>query len=168
MKIGLTYLLICTGLIAQAQSKIPAVLPLRKQAEVIDRLFEEKIRTVLPDLMAREGIDMWIVMAREYNEDPVIRTMLPAIWHAARRRTILVMYSPGDGREIETMAVARYNVGEVFEKSWDKEKQPSQWARLNEIIEEKRPNKIGLNMSDYYGQADGLTHAEYLAFHKSL
>ena len=94
MKIGLTYLLICTGLIAQAQSKIPTVLPLRKQAEVIDRLFEEKIKTVLPDLMTREGIDMWIIMAREYNEDPVIRTMLPAIWHAARRRTILVMYNP--------------------------------------------------------------------------
>ena len=168
MKIGLTYLLIFTGLIAQAQSKIPAILPLRKQAEVIDRLFEEKIKTVLPDLMAREGIDMWIVMAREYNEDPVIRTMLPAIWHAARRRTILVMYNPGDGRQIVTMAVARYNVGEVFEKSWDIEKQQNQWAALNEIIEEKKPNKIGLNMSDYYGQADGLTHAEYLAFYKSL
>ncbi len=168
MKVILTHLLICVGLVAQAQSKIPAILPLRKQAEVIDRLFEEKIKTVLPELMARERIDMWIVMAREYNEDPVIRTMLPAIWHAARRRTILVMYNPGNGQDIETMAVARYNVGEVFEKSWDKEKQPNQWGRLNEIIEEKKPNKIGLNMSDHYGQADGLTHAEYLAFYNSL
>lgn len=168
MKIVLTQILICAGLLAQAQSKIPAILPLRKQAEVIDRLFEEKMNTVLPELMKREGIDMWIVMAREYNEDPVIRTMLPAIWHAARRRTILVMYDPGNGEDIENMAVARYNVGTVFEKSWDKEKQADQWARLNEIIEEKKPTKIGLNMSDYYGQADGLTHTEYLAFYNTL
>jgi Xaa-Pro aminopeptidase len=168
MRLILTYLLICSGLIAQAQSKIPAILPLRKQAEVIDRLFEEKIKMVLPELMQREEIDMWIVMAREYNEDPVIRTMLPAIWHAARRRTILVMYNPGNGRDIETMAVARYDVGTDFEKSWDKEEQPDQWLRLKEIIEEKQPSKIGLNMSDYYGQADGITHSEYQAFYNSL
>lgn len=40
MKVILTHLLICVGLVAQAQSKMPAILPLRKQAEVIDQLFE--------------------------------------------------------------------------------------------------------------------------------
>ena len=151
-----------------AQDKIPVILPLKTRAEVIDRLFEEKVKTVLPGLMEREEIDMWIVIAREYNEDPVIRTMLPAIWHAARRRTILVMYNPGNGNEVETMAVARYDVGDVFKKSWDKEKQPDQWARLAEIIEEKQPQKIGLNYSDYYGQADGITYSEYKAFEKAI
>jgi Xaa-Pro aminopeptidase len=168
MKLYLSLLLLGIAYLASAQSKIPAILPLRKQAQVIDRLFEEKIKTVLPELMRRERIDMWIVMAREYNEDPVIRTMLPAIWHAARRRTILVIYDPGDNQPIETMAVARYDVGAVFAKSWDKEKQPDQWARLKEIIIDKDPEKIGLNMSAYYGQADGLTHTEYEAFLNSL
>ena len=156
------------SLSALAQSKIPAILPLQERAEVIDRLFEEKIKTVLPDLMEREGIDMWLVIAREYNEDPVIRTMLPAIWHAARRRTILVMYNPGNGKELETLAVARYDVGEVFKKAWDKEKQPDQWARLAEIIAERNPQKIGLNYSDHYGQADGITYSEFTAFKNSL
>jgi Xaa-Pro aminopeptidase len=151
-----------------AQSRIPAILPLKNRAEVIDRLFEEKVRTVLPDLMEREGIDMWLVIAREYNEDPVIRTMLPAIWHAARRRTILVMYNPGNGKALETLAVARYDVGEVFKKAWDKEKQPDQWARLAEIIAERDPKNIGLNYSDHYGQADGITYAEFMAFQNSL
>jgi peptidase M24-like protein len=168
MKLILTLLVICTGFTAQAQNKIPLILPLRTQAEVIDRLFEEKIKTVLPELMRREGIDMWIIIAREYNEDPVIRTMLPAIWHAARRRTILVMYNPGNDKPIETLAVTRYNVGTVFKKAWDKETQPDQWARLAEIIDEKSPKKIGLNMSKYYGQADGLTHYEYEGFYNSI
>ncbi len=144
----------------------PKILPLKKQAEVIDRLLEERMATVLPQLMRNNGIDMWIVMAREYNEDPVIRTMLPAIWHAARRRTILVMYD--NGKEIESLAVARYDVGQVFKKAWDKEQQPDQWARLVEIITERNPKTIGVNYSDYYGQADGLTYSEYQNFYQAL
>lgn len=165
-------ILFCLSLIlgtgAIAQDKTPAIISLQKRAEVIDRLFEEKVKTVLPQLMERTEIDMWVVIAREYNEDPVIRTMLPAIWHAARRRTVLVMYNPGNGQAIETLAVARYDVGEVFKKAWDKEQQPDQWARLAEIIEERDPQKIGLNYSDYYGQADGITYSEFNAFQKSL
>lgn len=155
-------------LFSEAQRTMPEILPLKTRAAVIDRLFEEKINTVLPELMERENIDMWIVMAREYNEDPVIRTMLPADWHAARRRTILVMYNPGQGNPIETMAVARYDVGDVFKKAWDKEKQPDQWARLAEIIAEKDPKSIGLNYSEHYGQADGITFSEYNAFENSI
>ena len=168
MKSILTILLIIAGAIVHAQDKIPAILPLQKRAEVIDRLFAEKVKSVMPEIMRREGIDMWIIIAREYNEDPVIRTMLPAIWHAARRRTILVMFDPGQGKDIETLAVARYDVGTVFTKSWDKEKQPNQWDRLKEIIVEKDPNKIGLNTSEHFGQADGLTHSEYEAFSNVL
>ena len=149
-------------------AKVPKILPLKQQAATIDRLLQDKVATVLPQLMRNNGIDMWIVMAREYNEDPVIRTLLPAIWHAARRRTILVMYDPGEGQDIETMAVARYDVGQVFKKAWDKEQQPDQWARLVEIINEKDPQKIGLNYSDHFAQADGLTLAEYRQFMAAL
>lgn len=167
-KITLFALVMVFALVAIAQSKIPLILPLQERAAVIDRLFVEKVQTVLPEIMQREGIDMWLIMAREYNEDPVIRTMLPAIWHAARRRTILVVYNPGAGKDLETLAVARYDVGAVFKKAWDKEKQPDQWARLAEIIEVRNPQKIGLNFSEYYGQADGLTWSEYNAFANSL
>ncbi len=149
-------------------AEIPMILPLKQQAQVIDRLLEDKVKTVLPEIMRKNDIDMWIVMAREYNEDPVIRTMLPAIWHAARRRTVLVMYDAGDDLGVETLAVARYDVGTVFKKSWDKDLQPNQWARLVEIIEQKKPEKIGLNYSNHYGQADGLTYAEHQAFLNAL
>lgn len=151
-----------------ASADMPKILPLKDQAQVIDRLLEEKIETVLPGLMRKNNIDMWIVMAREYNEDPVIRTMLPAIWHAARRRTVLALFDPGDDANIETLAVARYDVGTLFKKSWDKEKQPNQWARLVEIIVKRNPNKIGLNYSNHFGQADGLTYAEHQSFLAAL
>ncbi|MGB5929776.1 MAG: M24 family metallopeptidase, partial [Cyclobacteriaceae bacterium] len=155
---------VLTAPCASSQNSMPKILDMRQRAEVIDNILDERIQTVLPELMRREGIDMWIVMAREYNEDPVIRTLLPAKWLAARRRTILVMYDPGQGKEIETLAIARYDVGRSFKKAWDKEQQPDQWARLMEVIEERNPDKIGLNMSEYYAQADGLSAKEYEQF----
>ena len=42
---------------------------------------------------------MWVVISREYNEDPVIKTLLPAEWLAARRRTILVFFDREEGIE---------------------------------------------------------------------
>jgi Xaa-Pro aminopeptidase len=67
-----------------------------------------------------------------------------------------VIYNPGSGKPIETLAVARYAVGERFQKAWDKEKQPDQWARLAEIIQARDPATIGVNQSAHWGLADGI------------
>ena len=72
-----------------------AILSMKERAKVINDVLADRMETVLPDIMRREGLDMWIIISREYNEDPVIETMLPATWLAARRRTILVIYDRG-------------------------------------------------------------------------
>lgn len=139
----------------------PEILPMKERAQVIDDLLGDKIQNVLPDIMRREGIDMWLIISREYNEDPVIKTMLPATWLAARRRTILVIYDRGEEEGLETLAVARYDVGKTFKKAWNKEVQPDQWARLLEIIEERDPEKIGINISETWQHADGMVVTDY-------
>ena len=139
----------------------PEILSMKDRATVIDDLLEDKINTILPDIMRREGLDMWLIISREYNEDPVIKTMLPATWLAARRRTILVVFDKGEKEGLETLAVARYDVGTTFKKAWDKEKQPDQWARLKEIIEERNPKKIGINTSVDWQHADGMVLTDY-------
>ncbi|MEP6390673.1 MAG: M24 family metallopeptidase [Halioglobus sp.] len=149
-------------------SEYAHILPMRERAQVIDRLLNDKLINTLPALMRREGIDMWLVISREYNEDPVIETLLPATWMAARRRTILVMYDPGGDAPLQKLAVARYAVGEQFEQAWDKEKQPDQWARLAEIIAERQPRKIGINQSLHWGLADGLVATELQLLKESL
>jgi Xaa-Pro aminopeptidase len=102
---------------------------------------------------------MWVLLSREYNEDPVLKTMLPSSWLSARRTTMLVIYD--NGQTLETLACARYDVGEVFKKAWDPELQPNQWARLAEIIKEKNPQKIGINKSAHFGHADGISSYHY-------
>ncbi|TRX56284.1 aminopeptidase P family protein [Fulvivirga sp. M361] len=167
-KILLLFIAGCLFGNASAQSSYPAILSMQKRAETVDRLLEDKIQTVLPSLMRRTGIDMWIVISREYNEDPVIETLLPATWLAARRRTILVMYDRGEKDGIECLAVARYNVGSTFEKAWDKEREPDQWKRLAQIIEKRDPKQIGINKSEAFGLADGIVATDLEEFNQIL
>ncbi len=162
--VALMILLISVNVFAQPAE----VLSMRDRAQVIDRLLEDKLQTKLPGLMRREGFDMWLVISREYNEDPIIKTLLPATWLAARRRTILVMHDPGPGKQIETLAVARYDVGTAFKRAWDPEKQPDQWKRLAEIITERQPQRIGVNLSDHWGLADGIAATDLRQFKESL
>ncbi|HEY5918160.1 MAG TPA: M24 family metallopeptidase [Chryseolinea sp.] len=146
----------------------PAILSQRDQARVIDEVLDDRLKNLLPSLMRREGFDMWVVISREYNEDPVIKTMLPATWLAARRTTMLVMYYPGGGNEMEYLAVARYDVGKIFKRAWDPEHQPDQWAQLAKIIRERNPKKIGINKAEHYGHADGLTANDHEQLLKAL
>ncbi|HCX77463.1 MAG TPA: Xaa-Pro aminopeptidase [Algoriphagus sp.] len=145
-----------------------AVLTQREQAELIDSWLDVRINSLLPQLMTETGVDMWIVISREYNEDPVIRTMLPATWMAARRRTILVMYQPKPNSPVETYAIARYDVGKAFKRAWNPEQQPDQWKALINLVASKNPQKIGLNYAKDYGHADGLTYSEHQAFVNQL
>ncbi|NIR49360.1 M24 family metallopeptidase [candidate division KSB1 bacterium] len=151
-----------------AQSDMPIILSMRERAEMRDTWLTIRLNTVVPELLRRENIDMWIIIAREYNEDPVIKTMLPAKWLAARRRTILVFHDSGPEKGVERLAVARYDIGEFFNNAWDKEKQPDQWQRLAEVIEERDPQRIALNYSETFALADGITHSEFEAFRSAV
>lgn len=137
------------------------ILPERERAEVRDQILEERFKSLLPELMEETGIDMWVIIAREYNEDPVLRSMLPATWLNARRRTMLLFYRDPETGDTERLAVARYKIGESIESAWDKEKQPDQWKRLVELIEERNPDVIGVNISDDHNIADGLVKTDY-------
>lgn len=144
------------------------ILPMRERAAITDEWLEQRIQTVLPDIMRRSGIDLWVIISREYNEDPVLKTFLPSTWQSARRRTILLIHDPGPGEPLETLAVARYGVGKTFKKAWDKELHGEQWERLAQLVEERDPKAIGVNTSDTFALADGLTRTEYELFRDSL
>ena len=59
----------------------------KDRAVLKDELLEDRFQHLLPQLMDEANLDMWLLISREYNEDPVLKTMLPARWLNARRRT---------------------------------------------------------------------------------
>jgi hypothetical protein len=151
-----------------AEQTYQQIMPMRERSATIDKLLNDKLNNTLPELMRREGIDMWLLISREYNEDPVLKTMLPSTWLSARRRTILLIVDPGNGQALERYAVARYQVDTLFKKAWDKEKEPDQWQRLVDLIKQVNPKKIAINKSENFALADGITATEYLAFSEKL
>jgi hypothetical protein len=112
--------------------------------------------------MQKHDVDMWVMAAREYNEDPVLKTMLPATWASARRTMILIFSRKADG-SVERTAVSRYPVA-GFGRGWDAEAQPDQWAQVAEIVQAKAPASIAVNISEDFALADGLS----VALHRQL
>ena len=144
------------------------VLSEKDRAVVVDEILADRFNDLLPKLMDRSEIDMWILISREYNEDPILKTMLPATWLNARRRTIILFYRDKTKDTIEKLSVARYNFGENIISAWDKVKEPDQWMRLMQLIEERNPNKIALNYSKNFNIADGLDKTDYEEFMEYL
>jgi len=139
-------------------------LSLREQAAVRDRWLTQRLLDVLPGLMDRAGIDLWLVIGREYNEDPVMATLLPATWLSSRRRTILSLHRSDDG--VTAAAVSHYPVGQ-FLPAWspgssaDLPAEASQWAEVRRIVEQAAPRRIGVDVSESFALADGLSHTEH-------
>lgn len=140
------------------------ILDEKERAKVVNEVLKDRFENVLPKLMDRTEIDMWILISREYNEDPVLKTMLPAEWLNARRRTIILFYRDKAKNTLDKLAVARYNFGENIISAWDKEVEPNQWKRLNQLIEERNPKTIGINYSKYFNIADGIDKTDYEEF----
>ena len=143
------------------QISFAQILPEKERALLKDEILEDRFKNILPGLMEDANIDMWLLISREYNEDPVLKTMLPATWLNARRRTIIVFYRNKKEKIIERLAVARYNIGKSLQSSWDKEKEPNQWKALVDIIASRNPDKIGINFSKHFALADGLVKTDF-------
>ena len=136
-----------------------AVLDYRDRPAAENAMVTDRLKTLLPELMDETGIDMWLVINREYAEDPVYFTLVPQPAFAARRTTILMFHRTDDG--VDMLTVNRYPLGEPYEVAWEGGDLDAQWAALGELIAEKNPNKIGVNVSTDWPVADGLTHGLY-------
>ena len=69
MKKLVLFLVVSFSYVIGLQAQIPLILSQREQAEVRDQMLKARFEKVLPELMRREGIDLWVIISREYNED---------------------------------------------------------------------------------------------------
>jgi len=134
------------------------VLTHREQAPLVKEWIQKRFDTALPMLMEREGIDMWVIISREYNDDPVFRSMAPLTTYASRRRTILVFVNPGGGKPAERYTIGRFDYDQLY--TLVRTGNDEQWQGLRKLVEEKQPKVIGINESEHWNHADGITANE--------
>ena len=145
-----------------------AILPLKERAIVMEEIQHDRFTKLLPALMKEHHIDAWVLITREYNEDPVVKTMLPPTWLNARRRTILVFTLDPKTGELSRAAITRYPFGKLIPSVWKKDEEPNQMKALVDYLRQKNPKKIGINTSENYGIVDGLAQTDYRLFEEAL
>ena len=151
---------------------IEGVLPLRERARVYNEILDWRLDNVLPAIMREEGIEMWVVINFEYDEDPVYMTLVPEPIKSARRLSILVFHDRDDGfKKLTANWHGSGSAGGMYENIFtDRSKGANhQFTVLADYIAEHDPANIAIDYAPHYGYVDEFSHANGLsAFHKDL
>ncbi|WP_213998701.1 M24 family metallopeptidase [Arsukibacterium sp.] len=143
------------------------ILSPRQRVTVENQLTNQRLEQLLPQLMAESELDMWLVINREYAEDPVYFTLVPQPTFAARRTTMLLFSRNADG-SIDKLSVNRYPLGDPYESAWAGGNLAEQWQALAAEIVKRQPKTIGINTSEHWPVADGLTSGLHQQLLKAL
>ncbi|MFC2157627.1 M24 family metallopeptidase [Acidobacteriota bacterium] len=133
-----------------------SILPLRERAQVMNSWLKWRLDNIVPQLMRREGIDMWLVVNREYNEDPVYMSMMPEPTMNARRTSILMFFDHGSEKGVERLSGSYYGSRGWYKGTWT-DKKLRQFDSLAGVIKKLDPKKIAINASTTWRFGDGLT-----------
>ena len=151
---------------APTEAMPPKLPSLREQDAIRQEWLKFRLERVLPTLMRRHGVSMWLVINREYNEDPVFRSLISPSVMNARRRTILVFFDRGGDKGIERLALGGGTNGGLYEMYRDPDNAgreimgDSQWQTLRKVIEQRKPSTIAINISHTHAFSDGLSAGE--------
>jgi Xaa-Pro aminopeptidase len=124
---------------------------------------EWRLDNILPQIMEREGIDMWLVICREPNEDPVYLTLLPEPNMSAWRTSILIFHYRKQDKKVgrysankPSRSKSMHSISGYYEGIWiDANK--TRFENLATFIKKNNPQKIGINISENWSFGDGLS-----------
>ncbi len=123
----------------------------------MDEWTKWRLDNILPDLMRREGIDLWVVIAQEPDPGPVYFTLLPATSLYVVRTSILMFHDRGPGQGVERLSGGSFGIGGWYKSTWLDKKNKTQFQSLADTIRTLNPKKIGINTSTLWGYGDHLT-----------
>ena len=176
----LACLLVAVAAPVQAQERPFGTL--KEQAVVRQEWLQLRLERVLPRLLRENGVDMWIVPVREYNEDPVFWSLVSPTTLAARRRTIYVFFDRGE-RGLERIAIGGTSQGGLYTNVRDPDATvatagttrraaepygPEQWKLLTRVVQERDPKAIAVNISATHAFSDGLSAGEWEGLQAAL
>jgi Xaa-Pro aminopeptidase len=130
-------------------SEEPRVLDARARWELLNTIRADKFDLILPGAMRDNDIDMWIHSIRLGNSDP--------LEHDLGAEFGTFVFFDGGGDRIERIALSPFFLQDrsVYDIVGD-------YEELRAIVEERDPQRIAINSSDWIGVADGMSHTDYL------
>ncbi|HWP99342.1 MAG TPA: M24 family metallopeptidase [Vicinamibacterales bacterium] len=145
----------------------PAVAqePRRRWAQMCE-IRKDKFDYILPEAMRENGIDMWIVMMREGHYDP----LYDDLGRGYPGRVGYYVFTDRKPNAPPPVRIERAALGisgpllegcgayDIVTGAFD----------LRAFVAERAPRRIGVNMSEAIGAADGLSHTAYLELARTL
>src|SRR5262245_44306423 len=148
-------------------NNFPDILPIRKQDEISRAIIRKRLQTILPAAMREAGIDMWLIICQEDNYDPIFNTMIPLrTW--APILQMLIFYDRGPDKGVERLNLSMTDLGALYQTVWNGSYHTEQWPLLAQIIQERDPQRIGINIGEVQWAAGGLTHNLYQQLCRAL
>ncbi|HSJ32969.1 MAG TPA: M24 family metallopeptidase [Longimicrobiales bacterium] len=185
--IAALFVLLSTAPAASLSGQERPFATLREQADIRQEWLALRLERVLPRIMREQGVEMWIVPVREYNEDPVFHSLVSPTTFAARRRTIYIFHDRGmrDGVDqgVERLAIGGTSQGGLYTVVRDPDAAigtagttrraaepfgPEQWKLLTPLVVERDPQTIAVNVSHTHAFSDGLTLGEWEQMERAL
>lgn len=146
------------------------ILSLKEQIGIRNSWLTERLSVLLPALMRETEIDLWLIVAREYNDDPILQSMLPLpmvtgdegyISPTTKDWLFIVHHLQEDGN-VRSILLNGPGIGDVGSyQVVNPQDGQDEWQALNMILGEIKPQKIGLNYSNNYAHVDGLSLTAY-------
>jgi Xaa-Pro aminopeptidase len=136
------------------------ILPLRQRSDVLHRVVKKRLETILPAAMRENGFDMWLILCQEDDWDPIHDTFCPMEpWRPILQ--MLIFFDCGPEKGIEGINLSMTNMQGLYDSPWQGKNHPEQWAMLRQIVVERDPKRIGINMGRIQWAAGGLTQNLY-------
>src|SRR5262245_49017817 len=134
------------------------VLPMRERGAVQYRLLQRRLAEVLPPAMRAAGIDCWLILCQEDNLDPVYTTLIPLdCWCPILQ--VLVFFDRGD--RVEGINLSATNTHDLYDRPYTGQIEAEQWPLLIQLLQDRKPARIGINIGSTAWAAGGLTHNLY-------
>ncbi len=81
---------------------------------------------------------------------------------------MLLFHDRGPEAGVERLTISRYPLGTLYQAAWEGGDLEAQWRRLAEVIAERDPEKIAVNVSATWPVADGLSHGLHRQLQEAL
>ncbi|MEG1858232.1 MAG: M24 family metallopeptidase [Pseudoflavonifractor sp.] len=130
---------------------------IREQYALQDEILADRIQHLMPKLLRESGVDLWLVICREYNEDPVFKTLVPCLVKNASRTSCFLFSLSADGR-YEALSLSRPNerLAPFYQQAYDPKTQ-DQYEAIAQAVAQRNPRTVAVNISDDCGPADGMS-----------
>ena len=130
-----------------------------EQNQIKDEILKERLE-LAGKLMQECDVEAWLVLSREYNEDPLFHALTPSHFPTARRITILVLSQKNGVCKNWSVSMPSVELEEFYQRDYDM-KNESQMAALERVLRRIDPNQIAIDVSDHFAYTDGLSVGLY-------